>query len=118
VELFRGIGDMLEDDLEHPHQQSKKITDRTSQIKNKVQQAISHSKMEAKLQNKEIIQKTLESRVDSMRTFKKRRTDSKVEAKIERDLARMEKVAEVEAKPHTKQLSFYENEKAKMLDNG
>ncbi len=53
-----------------------------------------------------------------MRTFKKRRTDSKVEAKIERDLARMEKVAEVEAKPHTKQLSFYENEKAKMLDNG
>ncbi len=53
-----------------------------------------------------------------MRTFKKRRTDSKVEAKIERDLARMEMVAEVEAKPHTKQLSFYENEKAKMLDNG
>ena len=118
VERFGGIGDMLEDDLEHLHQQSKKISDRTSRIKNKVQQAISHSKMEAKLQNKEIIQKTLESRADSMRTFKKRRTDSKVEAKIERDLARMEKVAEVEAKPHTKQLSFYENEKAKMLDNG
>ncbi len=53
-----------------------------------------------------------------MRTFKKRRKDSKVEAKIERDLARMEKVAEVEAKPYNKQLSFYENEKAKMLDNG
>ena len=118
VERFGGIGDMLEDDLEHLHQQSKKNSDRTSRIKNKVQQAISHSKMEAKLQNKEIIQKTLESRADSMRTFKKRRTDSKVEAKIERDLARMEKVAEVEAKPHTKQLSFYENEKAKMLDNG
>ncbi len=41
-----------------------------------------------------------------------------MEAKIERDLARMEKVAEVEAKPYKKQLSFYENEKAKMLDNG
>jgi hypothetical protein len=74
---------------DHLHQQSKRERERTSRLKNEVQQAISHSKMEAKLQNKEIIQKTSESRADAMRSFKKRRTDSKVEAKIERDLARM-----------------------------
>jgi hypothetical protein len=30
----------------------------------------------------------------------------------------MEKVAEVESKPYDKLLSYYEQEKAKMLDNG
>ncbi len=43
VELLGGIGDMLENDLEHLHQISKKISDRTSRIKNKHQQALSHS---------------------------------------------------------------------------
>ena len=109
---------MLEDDLEHLHQQSKKISDRTSRIKNKVQQALSHSKMEAKFQNKENMEKTFESRLDAKRKFKKCRTDSKVEAKIKRDCARMKKVAEVESKPYNKLLSFYEHEKAKMLDDG
>jgi hypothetical protein len=52
ADVFGGINDMLEDDLEHLHQISKKISDRTSRIKNKHQQALSHSQMEAKLQNK------------------------------------------------------------------
>ncbi len=55
VERLKGIGDLLEDDLEHLHQMSKKITDRTSRIKNKHHQARSHSQMEAKLNNTEII---------------------------------------------------------------
>jgi hypothetical protein len=33
VDFFRGIGDLLEDDLAHLHQISKKISDRTSRIK-------------------------------------------------------------------------------------
>jgi len=46
VELIGGIGDLLEDDLEHLHQMSQKISYRTGRIKNAVQQALSHSKME------------------------------------------------------------------------
>jgi hypothetical protein len=48
--------------------------------------------MEAKFQNKEIMEKTLESRLDAQRKFKKCRTDSKVEAKIKRDCARMKRL--------------------------
>jgi hypothetical protein len=55
VVLLGGIGDILEADLEHLHQVSKKITDERSKIKNVTQQALSHSKIEAKLNNKEII---------------------------------------------------------------
>jgi hypothetical protein len=54
MKRFGGIGDLLEDDLEHLHQTLKKNSDRTSRIKNKIQQAESHSKMEAKLNNKEM----------------------------------------------------------------
>ncbi len=39
-----GVGDLLEDDLEPLHQTSKKNSDRTTKIKNKIQQAESHSK--------------------------------------------------------------------------
>ncbi len=46
---------MLEDDLEHLHQTSKRISDLNSRMKNKMQKAISHSKKGAKLNNKEIM---------------------------------------------------------------
>ncbi len=61
VELLGGIVDMLEDNLEHLHQVSKKNNDRTSRVKNKHQQALSDSQMETKLQNIEIISKTMET---------------------------------------------------------
>ncbi len=51
VEHLGGIGDILEDDLEHLHQVSKKTTDWTSKIKNITKQALSHPKIEAKLNN-------------------------------------------------------------------
>jgi hypothetical protein len=120
VELLGGIGDMLEDDLEHLHQISKKISDRTSRIKNKHQQALSHSQMESKLQNKEIISKTMESQLDAKRVFKKARVDSServAQAKQERDISRIDKLVEVEAKPFRKIISFYENEKASLLNS-
>jgi hypothetical protein len=53
VQRLGGIGDLLEDELEHLNQMSKK-NDRTNRIKNKVQQAESHFKIEVKINNKEI----------------------------------------------------------------
>jgi hypothetical protein len=52
MKQFGGFGDLLEDDLEHLHQMSKAISDCTSHIKNKLQQAFSHSKIKAKLNKK------------------------------------------------------------------
>jgi hypothetical protein len=120
VEFFGGIGDLLEDDLEHLHQMSQRISYRTGRIKSTTQQAISHSKMEAKVNvnNKEIVNKTKESKKESMRVFKKARTGSikrAAQAKIERDNSRIETLVEVERKPHSKIVSFYESEKARLL---
>jgi hypothetical protein len=43
---FNGIGDMLEDDVEHIHQIAATIDVRLSQMKNKSGQALVHSKIE------------------------------------------------------------------------
>jgi heme oxygenase len=48
---LNGFGDLLEEDLEHLHKISKPISDSTSRIKSKKQQALMHSKLEAKLSN-------------------------------------------------------------------
>jgi hypothetical protein len=88
AERIGGIGDLLEDDLEHLHQISKKITDQTSRIKNKMQQARSHSQMEAKLNNREIMARTIQSKDESKHLFKKQRVDATAraaQAKVERD---------------------------------
>jgi len=65
AERIGGIGDLLEDDLEHLHQILKKITDQPSRIKNKMQQARSHSQMEAKVNNSKIMARTIESKDES-----------------------------------------------------
>jgi len=44
---YNGIGDTLEDDVEHIHQRAAKIESRVTRMKNKGQQAHVHSKMEA-----------------------------------------------------------------------
>jgi len=51
---LEGIGDMLEDDVEHIHQIAARIESWTSQLKNKTQQAFVHSKIEA-IQNSQNI---------------------------------------------------------------
>jgi hypothetical protein len=120
VEHLGGIGDMLEDDLEHLHQVSKKITDRTSKIKDITKQALSHSKIKANLNNKEIIEKMKESQLGSKRAFKKARIDAfqrAGQAKIERDNSRLETLAEVEQKPYSRIVSFYESEKTKLIED-
>ena len=120
VERLKGIGDLLEDDLEHLNQTSKKNTERTSRIKNKNQQARSHSQMEAKLYNAEIITRTQQSQAESKRVYKRKRVDAvqrAVIAKKERDEHRMETILTVEEKPYSRMISFYESEKANLLNS-
>jgi len=57
---LQGIGDMLDDDVEHTHQIAARIESRTSQMKNKTQQAFVHSKIEA-IQNSQDIGGKLEA---------------------------------------------------------
>jgi hypothetical protein len=76
----------------------QKISYRTSRIKNLAQQAISHSKMEAKLNKKEIINMTKESQRHSKRAFKNARTGSieqVAQAKMEGDNSCIEASVEV-----------------------
>jgi hypothetical protein len=118
--LLRGFGDMLEDDLEHLHQTSKRISDRTSRMRNKTQQAFSHSKIEAKLNNKEICAATSAVELDAKRTFKKRKTDTCArgkDAKLERDNNCMTSLQTIEQKQHIKMVSFYDDEKGRILSS-
>ena len=54
MQRLNGFRDLLEDDLEHLHQISRTVSDSTCRIKSKVQQAVTHSKLEAKFNNKDI----------------------------------------------------------------
>jgi hypothetical protein len=59
----------------------------------------------------------LELQVDAKKVFKKQRLDSLergVQAKTERDNSRIDKLVEVDAKPFSKTVSFYENEKVNL----
>jgi hypothetical protein len=81
---------MREEDLEHLHQVSKRITDQTSKFANITKQTLSHSKIEAKLKNNKIILKIKESQLGSKRAFKKPRIDAfneQVELKLKGTLA-------------------------------
>jgi hypothetical protein len=120
IKWLGGFGDLLEDDLEHLHQMSKAISDRTSRIKNKQQQAFSHSKIEAKLNNKDIKAVIQQVEVETKRVLKKRPLDSISKsdmAKIERDSNRMDTLVEVERKEHNKLVSYYEQQKIRLLNN-
>ena len=119
MEQLGGFGDLLEDDLEHLHQTSKRITDRTSRIKSKMQQALSHSKIEAKQNHIEVRDATMKQKIDSKREFKVRKADAisrGVEAKAERDEKRMTTLVSVEQKQHQKHLTFHEKEKLRLLN--
>ncbi len=89
---FNGIGDMLEDDVEHIHQIAAKIEARVSRMKNKNAQANVHSKMEAMQNSREIREATEKSVQLSKRVLKNElQTASKVgERKQERENKQME----------------------------
>ncbi len=120
MEQLGGFGDLLEDDLEHLHQTSKRISDRTSRIKSRTQQAISHSKIEAKQNHVEVRGANMKHKLESKREFKvARKADAisrGVEAKAEREEKRMNTLAAVEQKQHLRHLTFHEKEKLRLLN--
>jgi DNA repair protein RadC len=68
---YKGIGDTLEVDVERIHQISAEIEPRVTRMKNKAQQAVVHSKMEA-IHNCNLVKDTIEaSQLLSKRVFKK-----------------------------------------------
>ena len=105
MKRLNGIGDILEDDIEHMHQTSARIEFRTSRIKNKAQQALVHSRIEH-VQNSHAIKARLEmSQKESKRDFKNRNDDldsglKKKKMKLERDSSRLETLDLVGAMPH------------------
>lgn len=105
VQRLGGIGDLLEDKLEHLHQMLKTFGERTNRTKNKVEQAESHFKIEVKNNNKEIRALITKMKQESKWGFKKRRVDSSakgVQAKLERGNSQIEMPAAVEEKPYTR----------------
>jgi hypothetical protein len=118
MQRLNGFGDLLEDDLEHLHQISKTISDSTCRIKSKVQQALTHSKLEAKYNNKDIKSAISKSQTLGQRAFKKRTSDAiskGIIQKRERDASRMKTLDVLEEKKHPKIVSYYEMEKSRLL---
>lgn len=99
-----GIGDILEDDVEHIHQIAAKIETRTSRMKDKSKQAFVHSKIEAIQNSQEIKSKLAVSKKDAKRNFKKRNIELDSEQrqhkqKLERDSSRLETLELLQQKP-------------------
>jgi hypothetical protein len=99
-----GIGDMLEDDVEHIHQIAARIEARTSRMKDKARQAFVHSKIEA-IQNSQVIKaKLVASQEYAKRKFKKRNPEldsglRNTKLKVERDCSRLQTLQLVQEKP-------------------
>ena len=120
VRRFQGIGDILEDDLEHLHQTAARIYSCIGRIKDKTQLAFSHSKMEAKRNSIEIQEKIGEVQQARKRKFKNRNMDldagrRAVKMKQERDSSRMETLKDIHQQPDEKLETRHEKEKRKML---
>ena len=83
MKRLKGIGDMLEDDIEHMHQISARIESRTNRIKNKPQQPLVYSQIEHIQNSQEIKVKIASSQQNSQRKFKRRNDelDSSLKAK-------------------------------------
>ncbi len=65
----------MEDDVEMMHQVAARIESRVGRMKNKDQQALVHSKMEAIVSNIKVKEKVSELKSASKRIFKKRNAD-------------------------------------------
>jgi len=104
IKECQGIGDMLEDDVEHIHQIAAKIEARITRMKDKTRQAFVHSKIEAIQNSQEIKAKVTESQQNAKRKFKKRNQEldseqRNIKLKVERDSNRMETLKRLQDKP-------------------
>jgi hypothetical protein len=102
----QGIGDMLEDDVEHMHQLAARIETRTSRMTNKALEPFIHSKIEA-IQNCQEVKGKIELfQQHAKRAFKKRNPDAvsvlkNAKLKTQRDQMRIETLQIIETKPHS-----------------
>jgi len=103
---LQGIGDMLEDDVEHIHQMAARIEMQTSRMNNKALKPFIHSKVEAIQNSHAIKEKITESQHNAKRAFKKRNPvtvplEKNAKLKTERDKMRNEKMQNLEKKTHS-----------------
>jgi hypothetical protein len=120
MRLFEGIGETLEDDVEHMHQISAWIEAWVSRMKDKDKQALVHSKMEAIQFNVEVTEKIEQCKMSSICDFKKRNPElcavsRAVKLKKEREDFQAETLLLLEQKPHAQLISAYDQKKAEML---
>ena len=120
MRFFEGIGDTLEDDVEHMHQISAKIETRVSRMKDKDKQALVHSKMEAIMFNSEVVECVERSKQLAKRKFTNRNPEvcaatRSVRLKIERDSSRAATLSNLEEKPHIQLVTAYDQKKAELL---
>jgi hypothetical protein len=109
MKRLKGIGDLLEDDIEHMHQISARIESRTIRMKNKSQQAFVYSQIEHVQNSQEIKLKMESSHHDSKRNFKRKDTESnsslkEKKLKSDRDSSRLETLNLVDTKPYQQDL--------------
>jgi hypothetical protein len=113
---FGGIGDTLEDDVEHLHQMAARIESRVSRMKNKGQQAFFHSKIEV-VQNSALVKQKIEdSKMAAKRAIGKRNPElcaatRAKKAKVERDEERAKTLASLENHNHSQVLRLHDEKK-------
>jgi hypothetical protein len=120
MRLYDGIGDTLEDDIEHLHQMSARIEARTSRMKNKGQQAFVHSEIEVVQICAMVKEKILESQATSKRAMKKRNQEAcgitrARRAKEERDQGRAETLTSLNYHMHQQIKTCHEEKKDEQL---
>ncbi len=84
MKLLGGIGDTLEDDIEHMHQISARFEAWMNWMKNDKQQAFTHSKMEAIQSHQEATTKIEEVKLESERNLYKKEFGAMCTDKIEK----------------------------------
>jgi hypothetical protein len=120
MKRFDGFGDTLEDDIEHMHQISASLEAQVGQMKNKEQQALIHSKMEAVQSNEEVHQNVERIKVESKRNFKKRNFEICAETrakklKEERDERRAQAAISIQQTSYSKLISQHDETMAQAL---
>jgi hypothetical protein len=75
MKAFQGIGDTIEDDVEMMHQAAARIESHVGRMKNKDQQALVHSKMEAMVSNIEVKEKIYQVKKETMCIFNERNAE-------------------------------------------
>ena len=121
MQRFGGIGDTLEDDVEHLHQMSARIESRVTRMKNKGQQAFVHSKIEVIQNCASVKQKIEESKMAAKHVIIKRNLDQCAvarakKAKLERDQERADTLASLDHHNHSQVQRAHELKTAELLE--